>query len=142
MVVFWKTMEGNARLVPHPDGDYIWITTPHVPDQFLKAFLNMRTDFSHIDVIDANDSSTFYDHIVNHPMLEEFMAKEADQILDEFCDDHENPEVAQKFFRIMIGRVLAKLGHNSTIDDFEEFLDYRQNRKSARAVAAARTAED
>ena len=119
-------------------GNYIRTPLARVPDWFLSQFINDRLDFSHVDVLCDNneddDLETFYDHIHDDPNLERFMDFEANSILSFFNDSHKNPEIKEKFFIIMANKIMGKLGIDSSFQEFEEFLDYKRNIKSARNV--------
>lgn len=77
----------------------------------------------------ANKCS-FYDVMIDHPRFREFLARDCDRILGIFGQTG-NPAVLPEFIKIFMTTLVDRCVDSPIVQEFEEFLDYRANIKSA-----------
>lgn len=105
-------------------------TRAEIPDDMLDNLIYDYVTFSKIRVY-YNDIEyeMFYENMKNHPRLMDFINIEVNSNLY-YMVTEQIPEIRQLLCETMVNKSMEILG--STRDEFEEFLDYRRNQKSAR----------
>lgn len=106
-----------------------------IPDVVLDAMIQRYDCFSrcHIYFRDriSHPNISFYDHMIGHPRLDEFMKIEVNGIFNTIKERTTDPAVYEKFKEA----ILAKSHEESGLGDvFEEFMHFANNRKSARSI--------
>lgn len=82
------------------------------------------------DEEDIDDARSFYNVMADHPRFREFLAKDCDRILGIFGQTG-NPAVLPEFIKIFMTTLVDRCVDSPIVQEFEEFLDYRTNIKSA-----------
>ncbi len=104
-------------------------------DGLTDGFLDkVREDYIHysrinLDRGDMSRSIPFYEAMKDHPRFMQFISVEVNELLENLFED-QNQEIRQILLENAVSKMMIQLGY--TKDEFDEFLDFRRNRKSAR----------
>ena len=96
-----------------------------IPDHILDELFHHYNEYSFFEVDQMNETKKFYEYMIGHPRLTEFINKEISSVIDKIkIRFYNNPELVEKAITSLSTQVLG-----STKEEFEEFLDNRKNVK-------------
>jgi len=137
-------MDNIARIYDYLNYHCVNISgeTNQIPDRTLNKLLQKHKFYAEFDVlhVETNEKCSFYENMADHPRLDEFIKADVEYAFHSVFDTRcENPEISKKIEEAILAKLCERIGFSP--DLIEEFLHFTQNRKSARADAAARTAD-
>lgn len=96
-----------------------------IPDNILDQLFYGYVEYSAFEVDYGRETKKFYEYMIGHPRLTEFMNKEISFVVEKIKDRfHNNPELVEEATALLSVQLLG-----STKEEFEEFLDNRKNVK-------------
>jgi len=137
-------MDNIAQIYDYANNHYININseTNQIPDETLDELLQNHEFYAKFDVLydDAREECTFYESMVDHPRLNEFIRADVEYMFrDTFGARCQNPKISKGFEEAILSKLCEGIGLPT--DLVEEFLHFTRSRKSARTLAGVHAAE-